>query len=198
MARDMFANERAAASADADADPADREALGRLVREIWVAWARENPVRCDACRGGCAVYPYCRLCEDSTCDHECPRGDPCTACGGSGKRPKPSWVAPWEELSESDREVDRRIGEALYRRGVEAKREAMPRLVARVRELETELARLPQLEAVELAAREYTEACDAAAKTTFRDPGWGAAHGRMLEAERQLDAALAASRDGGR
>lgn len=27
--------------------------------------------------------------------------------------PKPSWVAPWEELSEADREADRRIGEAV-------------------------------------------------------------------------------------
>lgn len=27
--------------------------------------------------------------------------------------PKPSWLVPWEELSEPDREVDRRIGEAI-------------------------------------------------------------------------------------
>jgi hypothetical protein len=34
---------------------------------------------------------------------------------------KPSWLVPWEELSEPDREVDRRIGEALYNRGLAAK-----------------------------------------------------------------------------
>jgi len=34
---------------------------------------------------------------------------------------KPSWLAPWEELSESDREVDRRIGERLYSMGLAAK-----------------------------------------------------------------------------
>ncbi len=50
----------------------DREALGRLVRDEWIAWAREQD------------------------------------------NPKPSWLAPWEELSEPDREVDRRIGERLY------------------------------------------------------------------------------------
>lgn len=50
---------------------ADREALGRLVRETWVAWAREQA---DA---------------------------------------KPSWLLPWEELAERDREVDMRIGEAV-------------------------------------------------------------------------------------
>lgn len=58
----------------------DREALGRLVRETWVAWAREQPA------------------------------------------PKPSWLVPWEELAEPDREVDSRIGEALYRAGVAAER----------------------------------------------------------------------------
>jgi hypothetical protein len=31
--------------------------------------------------------------------------------------PKPSWLVPWEALSEADREVDRRIGEALYQQG---------------------------------------------------------------------------------
>lgn len=50
----------------------DREALGRVVREVWIAWAKEQPA------------------------------------------PKPSWLVPWEDLSESDREVDRRIGEAIY------------------------------------------------------------------------------------
>lgn len=48
-----------------------REALGRLVREVWVVWARDQ-------------------------DH-----------------PKPHHLLPWEELSDGDREVDRRIGETL-------------------------------------------------------------------------------------
>lgn len=48
-----------------------REALGRLVREAWVAWAREQP------------------------------------------GPKPSWLVPWEDLDEGQREVDMRIGEAV-------------------------------------------------------------------------------------
>ena len=52
-------------------DREEREALGRRVRETWLAWAREQP------------------------------------------SPKPSWLLPWEELSEPEREADRRIGEAL-------------------------------------------------------------------------------------
>lgn len=28
--------------------------------------------------------------------------------------PKPSWLVPWDELSEPDKEADRRIGEALW------------------------------------------------------------------------------------
>jgi hypothetical protein len=55
---------------------ADRVALGRLVRETWVKWAKEQP------------------------------------------NPKPSWLAPWEDLPEPDREVDRRIGETIAARGV--------------------------------------------------------------------------------
>lgn len=47
------------------------EALGRLVREAWVAWAREQ--------------------DD----------------------PKPSWLVPWEELGDGQREADIRIGEAV-------------------------------------------------------------------------------------
>lgn len=57
----------------------DREALGRLVREVWIAWAREQP------------------------------------------NPKPSWLVPWEGLSEPDREVDRRIGERLAAEGERAR-----------------------------------------------------------------------------
>ncbi len=51
----------------------DREALGRIVREVWIAWAYEQAA------------------------------------------PKPSWLVPWEGLSECDREVDRRIGERIAR-----------------------------------------------------------------------------------
>lgn len=32
--------------------------------------------------------------------------------------PKPSWLLPWEELTEPEREVDRRIGHQLYALGV--------------------------------------------------------------------------------
>lgn len=55
----------------------NREELGRLVREVWIEWAREQP------------------------------------------NPKPSWLVPWEDLSEPDREVDRRIGERLAAAGAE-------------------------------------------------------------------------------
>lgn len=34
--------------------------------------------------------------------------------------PKPSWLLPWEQLSEPDREVDRRIGETLFKMGMNA------------------------------------------------------------------------------
>lgn len=51
--------------------PQERERLGRVVREAWIAWAAARP------------------------------------------NPKPSWLLPWEELSEPDREADRVIGEAV-------------------------------------------------------------------------------------
>jgi len=38
--------------------------------------------------------------------------------------PKPSWLVPWEDLAEPDREVDRQIGEALYAAGAASTREA--------------------------------------------------------------------------
>jgi hypothetical protein len=49
--------------------------LGRLVREVWIEWAQEQP------------------------------------------NPKPSWLVPYDELSEPDKEVDRRIGQRLYEVG---------------------------------------------------------------------------------
>lgn len=48
-----------------------REALGEIVRGVWIQWAKEQPSL------------------------------------------KPSWLVPWEGLSEPDKEVDRRIGVAL-------------------------------------------------------------------------------------
>lgn len=53
--------------------PADRDTLGRLVREAWVRWAQTQP------------------------------------------NPKPSWLAPYDELSEPDKEADRQIGETIAR-----------------------------------------------------------------------------------
>lgn len=49
-----------------------REVLGRMVREIWIEWAKEQPIV------------------------------------------KPSWLVPFDDLSEPDKEVDRRIGERLF------------------------------------------------------------------------------------
>lgn len=54
-------------------DQNDAEQLGRVVREAWVAWAREQP---------------------DVSDH-------------------PSWLVPWEQLSERDKDVDRRIALAV-------------------------------------------------------------------------------------
>ncbi len=49
-----------------------RERLGRRVREVWIAWAKQQP------------------------------------------NPKPSWLVEWDGLSEPDKEVDRRIGCAIW------------------------------------------------------------------------------------
>ena len=37
------------------------------------------------------------------------------AWAGEQANPKPSWLVPWDGLAEPDREVDRRIGERIYR-----------------------------------------------------------------------------------
>jgi hypothetical protein len=75
-------------------DPAfDRELLGRMVRDIWVAWAREQP------------------------------------------NPKPSWLKPWEELSEPDREVDRRIGEGIASFATQQQQKRIEELQAEIRRL---------------------------------------------------------------
>ena len=55
-------------------DPA-RDALGAMVRTVWIEWAYQQPVS------------------------------------------KLSWLTPYEELDESDKEVDRRIGERLFAAG---------------------------------------------------------------------------------
>lgn len=73
-----------------------REALGRLVREVWVKWAKEQ------------------------------------------LDPKPSWLVPWEGLAEPDREVDRRIGEAVARATEEALPPEVQRVLALYREGEWE------------------------------------------------------------
>ena len=49
-----------------------RERHGRRIREVWVAWAKEQP------------------------------------------SPKESWLVPWEALDEGQREVDMRMGTALW------------------------------------------------------------------------------------
>jgi hypothetical protein len=49
-----------------------REHLGRIVRDVWVTWAMEQP------------------------------------------DPKLSWLAPWEQLDDRQREVDMRIGETIH------------------------------------------------------------------------------------
>ena len=60
-------------------DPAEpRELLGRLVRQVWTEWAREQP------------------------------------------EAKPSWLLPWEDLDDGQREVDMRIGAVLFEQGKKA------------------------------------------------------------------------------
>jgi hypothetical protein len=60
-------------------DPQEaRELVGRLVRQVWVEWAREQ------------------------------------------SDPKSSWLLPWEALDDGQREVDMRIGEALFAAGKRA------------------------------------------------------------------------------
>jgi hypothetical protein len=68
-------------------DPAEpRELFGRLVRQVWVEWAKEQPNQ------------------------------------------KPSWLLPWEELDDGQREVDMRIGAELFERGQRSAPEPAPRV----------------------------------------------------------------------
>jgi len=53
------------------------ELLGKEVRAVWIAWAKEQP------------------------------------------HPKESWLTPWEELTEAEKEVDRRIGSHLFLLGID-------------------------------------------------------------------------------
>lgn len=54
-----------------------RDEFGRMVRDVWIRWARQQP------------------------------------------KIKPSWLVPYDELPEADKEADRMIGETLWRRGRE-------------------------------------------------------------------------------
>lgn len=108
----------------------DREFLGRLVRKVWIDWAREQP------------------------------------------SPKPSWLVPWDGLSEPDREVDRRIGEQVASVATAL--------------MQREVERLEVAVATERAAREKAEA--------------DAAHWliRAQEAQGERDVALARMVETGR
>lgn len=53
-------------------EDAQRDRLGRRVREVWIAWAERQP------------------------------------------NPKPSWLVPYDDLTEPDKEADRCIGAALW------------------------------------------------------------------------------------
>jgi hypothetical protein len=46
--------------------------------------------------------------------------------------PKPSWLLPWEDLDDGQREVDMRIGEKLYQAGGDA----LTRKIKRLRDAE--------------------------------------------------------------
>lgn len=61
-----------------------RDALGRRVREVWVAWAQRQP------------------------------------------DPKPSWLVPYDDLDEADKEADRCIGSALWGDGFAQGMDALP------------------------------------------------------------------------
>ena len=70
-------------------DPAEpRELVGRMVRQIWVEWAQQQP------------------------------------------NPKPSWLLPWDELDTGQREVDMRIGAALFSAGQRAESHTLARIAA--------------------------------------------------------------------
>src|SRR5215469_2088071 len=68
-----------------------REIGGKLVRDTWIAWAKEQP------------------------------------------NVKPSWLVPWEELSEPDKEVDRRIWEACQPKVTTETREIAEKCVSKLR-----------------------------------------------------------------
>lgn len=89
-----------------------RDELGRVVRQAWVAWAREQ------------------------------------------FNPKESWLAPWEELPEVDREADRRIGEAV-RAAVLASEGAT---ILALASATNQVARVPRLATERRAAVSETQA----------------------------------------
>lgn len=85
--RELFSPER---------EGAEQERLGRIVRNVWIAWAIEQP------------------------------------------NPKPSWLLPWEGLTEPERDVDRRIAWAL----VSVYRPLMLALLDDIERLEAERKRM--------------------------------------------------------
>lgn len=91
----------------------DRDAMGRLVRDVMRAHARVNPIICGNCAGKREVHPSCPYCGDSTFDHECPPPVTCAQCDGTGVHVQPAWLIAWDNLPEADREMARRIGETL-------------------------------------------------------------------------------------
>ena len=72
--------------------PTERERLGKVVRQAWIEWAKQQP------------------------------------------NPKPSWLVPYEQLNEADKEADRLIGERVveyiqdpfWQERAEAEEEAFP------------------------------------------------------------------------
>lgn len=80
----------------------EREGLGRVVREAWVAFVRKHPRwKCAACYGS-GMVPMADVSVS------------CGECGGNGTVPRPAaHTAPWEDLSEDDREAARCIGDAV-------------------------------------------------------------------------------------
>lgn len=130
----------------------DREALGRRVREVWIAWAKEQP------------------------------------------NPKPSWLVPWEGLSELDREVDRRIGETI---ACETVASTVPALIAAAADLDIDaLERL--LEAAAASPRPWRASTDQpddvmiwgppSETETETDARWVANVGWSIDGERSAEA----------
>lgn len=81
--------------------------------------------------------------------------------------PKPSWLLSWEELSEPDREVDRRIGTELYEMG--AWEQGGADTDARRAPVQSVLGRATPLPAGTIAWTEHVEAWTEYARRFGRD-----------------------------